>query len=177
MRAQQAAREQRDAEVDELRNKYQKNLDRLEERLSKEEQELAGDRAEYEGRKGEELLSAGETVVGMLGIFGRRSSRSLSTAARKRRMTTQARGDVQESEEQIKRRGEEIKQMTQEMEREAQAMADRWADAAGEIQTYTVKPRRSDIKVELVTLAWVPYWEIGYRSARGQVDRGRVPAY
>jgi hypothetical protein len=56
-------------------------------------------------------------------------------------------------------------------------MADRWEDAAGEIQTYTVKPRRSDIKVELVTLAWVPYWEIGYRSTRGQVDRGRVPAY
>ncbi|MCJ7620974.1 MAG: hypothetical protein MUP64_12225, partial [Anaerolineae bacterium] len=177
VRAQQAAREQRDAEVDELRDKYQKNLDRLEERLSREEQELAGDRAEYEGRKSEELLSAGETVVGMLGIFGRRSSRSLSTAARKRRMTTQARGDVQESEEQIKRLGEEIKQMTQELEREAQAIADRWEDAAGEIQTYTVKPRRSDIKVELVTLAWAPYWEIGYRSARGEVAHERVPAY
>jgi len=177
VRAQQAAREQRDAEVDELRDKYQKNLDRLEERLSREEQELAGDRAEYEGRKSEELLSAGETVVGMLGIFGRRSSRSLSTAARKRRMTTQARGDVQESEEQIKRLGEEIKQMTQELEREAQAMADKWEDAAGEIETYTVKPRRSDIKVELVTLAWAPYWEISYRSAPGEVAHERVPAF
>jgi DNA helicase HerA-like ATPase len=177
VRAQLAAREQRDAQVDQLRNKYQKSLDRLEERLSKEEQELAGDRAEYEGRKREELLSAGETVVGMLGIFGRRSSRSLSTAARKRRMTTQAQGDVKESEEQIKRLEEEIKQMTQEMETEAQALADRWEDSAGEIQTYTVKPRRSDIKVELVTLAWAPYWEIGYRSARGQLARGRVPAY
>ncbi|HUS69343.1 MAG TPA: hypothetical protein VM075_01030, partial [Anaerolineae bacterium] len=177
VRAQQAAREQRDAEVDQLRKKYQKNLDRLEERLSREEQQLAGDRADYEGRKREELLSAGETVVGMLGIFGRRSSRGLSTAARKRRMTTQARGDVQESEEQIKRLEEEIKQMTQEMEKEAQAMADRWEDAAGEIQTYTVKPRRSDIKVELVTLAWAPYWEIGYRSARGEVAHGRMPAY
>ena len=177
MRAQQAAREQRDAEVDKLRDKYQKTLDRLEERLSREQQELAEDRADYEGRKREELLSGAETVVGILGIFGRRSSRGLSTAASKRRMTTQARGDVQESEEQIKRLGEEVKHMTQEMEREAQAMADRWEHAAGEIQTYTVKPRRSDIKVELVTLAWVPYWEIGYRSTRGQVDRGRVPAY
>jgi hypothetical protein len=83
---------------------------------------------------------------------------------------------VQESEEEIKRLEEEIKQMTQEMETEAQAMADRWEDAAGEIQTYTVKPRRSDIKVELVTLAWVPYWEIGYSSARGSVTQDRVPA-
>ena len=67
MRAQQAAREQRDAEVDKLRSKYQKTLDRLEERLSKEQQELAEDRAHYEGRKREELLSGAETVVGMLG--------------------------------------------------------------------------------------------------------------
>jgi len=177
VRAQQAAREQRDAEVDKLRNKYQKNLDRLEERLSREEQELAEDRADCEGRKREELLSAGETVVGMLGIFGRRSSRGFSTAARRRRMTTQALGDVQESEGQIKRLEEETKQMTQEMEKEAQTIADRWEDAADEIETYAIKPRRSDIKVELVTLAWAPYWEIGYRSARGEVAHGRVPAY
>jgi hypothetical protein len=177
IRAQQAAREQRDTEVDALRGKYQKNLDRLEERLAKEEQELAGDRAEYEGRKREELLSGAETVVGMLGIFGRKSSRGLSSAARKRRMTTQALGDVKESEEEIKRLEDEIKQMTQEMEGEAQAVADKWEDAAGEIETFSVKPRRSDIKAELVTLAWAPYWEIGYRSTRGQTDHGRVPAY
>jgi hypothetical protein len=177
LRAQLAVREQRDAEVDRLRNKYRKSLDRLQERLSREQQELAGDRAEYEGRKREELLSGAETVVGMLGIFGRRSSRGLSTAARKRRMTTQAQDDVKESEEQIKRLEEEIKRMTEEMEKEAQAISDRWEDAAGQIETYALKPRRSDIKVELVTLAWVPYWEIGYRSARGEVAHGRVPAY
>jgi hypothetical protein len=63
------------------------------------------------------------------------------------------------------------------MEEEAQALANQWEDAAGEVETYTVKPRRSDVKVELVTLAWVPYWEIAYRSARGEVAHGRVPAY
>jgi len=175
--AQQATREQRDAEVDELRDKYQKTLDRLKERLSREEQGLAKDRAGYEGRKREELLSAGETVVSMLGIFGRRSSRGLSTAARKRRLTTKSLADVQESEEEIKRLKEEIERMTKEMEKAAQPIADKWEDAAGEIQTYTVKPRRSDVKVELVTLGWAPYWEIGYRSARGEVAHGRVAAW
>jgi hypothetical protein len=177
VRVQQAAREQRDAEVDKLREKYRTKLDRLEDRLSREQQELAEDRADYEGRKREELLSAGETVVGMLGVFGRRSSRSFSTAARKRRMTTKALGDVQESEEEIKRLEEEIKQMTGEMEEEAQALADQWEEDAGEVETYTIKPRRSDVKVELVTLAWAPYWEVDYRSARGELAHGRVPAY
>jgi len=63
------------------------------------------------------------------------------------------------------------------MEEEAQAIAEEWEEAVEEVETYTVKPRRSDIKVELVALAWAPYWEIGYRSARGDVSHGRVPAY
>jgi hypothetical protein len=177
VRAQQVAREQRDEAVDELREKYQKKLAKLEDRRDREEQELAEDRAEYEGRKREELLSAGETVVGMLGIFGRRSSRGLSTAARKRRLTTKAQADVQESEEEIKDLEEEIKQMTQEMEREAQDLADEWADLAEEVEVYSVKPRRKDVKVELVSLAWAPSWEIEYPSARGKVAHGRVAAY
>jgi len=177
VRAQQVAREARDAEVDKLREKYQKKLDKLGASLDREEQELAEDRADYEGRKREELLSAGETVVGMLGIFGRRSSRGLSTAARKRRLTTKSAADVQESEEEIKRLEEEIEQMTKEMERETQELADQWTDVAEEVEVYSLKPRRKDVKVELVTLAWAPFWEISYSSARGKVAQGRVPAY
>jgi len=177
IRAQQMAREQRDAEVDKLRDKYEKKLDRLEERLSREELGLAEDRADYEGRKREELLSAGESVVGMLGIFGRRSSRGLSTAARKRRLTTKALADVKGSEEQIARLKAETDDMRREMEKEAEDVADQWADVAEDLETYAVKPRRSDVNVQLVSVAWTPYWEIGYASARGSVTHDRVPAW
>ncbi len=177
IRAQQLLRESRDAEVEKLRSKYQSKLDRLETKLAREERELEEDRAEYEGRKREELLSAGETMVGMLGIFGRRTSRGLSTAARKRRLTSKARADIAESEEEIERLEAEIEEMGQEMEEEAQAIAEKWADAAEEIETYTIKPRRSDVEVDLVTLAWAPYWEIGYRPPRGKLTHDRVPAW
>ncbi len=177
IRLQQAAREARDAEVDKLREKYQTKLDRLETRLVREERELAEDRDEYEGRKREELVSAGETVVGMLGVFGRRSSRGLSTAARKRRLTSKARADIVESEEEIERVEAEIEEMRAEMEEEAEAIAEKWADVAEETETYAVKPRRSDITVDLVAVGWAPYWEIGYSSARGSVTHSRVAAY
>jgi len=177
IRAQQLVRERRDAEVEKLRNKYQRKLDRLETRRAREERELVEDRAEYEGRKHEELISAGETVVGMLGIFGRRTSRGLSTAARKRRLTTSARADIAESEEEVERLEAEIEDMRQEMEGEAEAIADKWADAVEEIETYAIKPRRKDVQVEVAALGWAPYWEIGYRSASGSVTHNRVPAW
>ena len=46
-RVQQAARERRDDDVDKLRKKYATQIDRIEERLAKEQQELAQDEAEY----------------------------------------------------------------------------------------------------------------------------------
>lgn len=177
IRAQQLAREQRDAEVEKLRRKYQRKLDRLETRLAREERELAEDQAEYEARKREELLSAGESVIGMLGIFGRRRTRALSSAARKRRLTAAARADIAESEEEIARLREEIGEMQREMQEEAEAITEKWAAALDEIEPYAVKPRRSDVQVEVVALAWAPYWEIGYRSARGGVTHDRVPAW
>jgi chromosome segregation ATPase len=171
------AREERDAEVEKLRKKYQRKLDRLETRLSREEQELEEDRAEYEARKREELISAGESVIGMLGIFGRRSSSAVSKAARKRRMTTTAKADIEESEEEIARLQQQIEDMRQEMEEEAETITEKWDAALDEIETYPVKPRRSDVQVEVVALGWTPYWEIGYRSARGSLSHDRVPAW
>jgi phage terminase Nu1 subunit (DNA packaging protein) len=177
VQAQQIAREERDAEVEKLRKKYQRKLDRLETRLAREERELAEDQAEYQARKREELVSAGESVIGLLGIFGRRSSTSVSKAARKRRLTTTAKADIEESEAEIARLEDEIEDMRQEMQEEAEAITDRWAATPDEIETYAVKPRRSDVQVEVVALAWTPYWEIGYRSARGSLTHDRVPAW
>jgi hypothetical protein len=178
IRAQQIAREGRDAEVEKLRKKYEQKLDRLETKLAREQRELAEDQAEYEARKREELISAGETVIGLLGIGRRRSSTTgLSRTASKHRLTTGAKEDIAESEAEIARLQEDIEEMRESLEEEAKAITDKWAATLDEIETYAVKPRRSDVNVGLVSLAWAPYWEIGYRSASGSLSHDRVPAW
>nr|MBC7244046.1 hypothetical protein [Chloroflexota bacterium] len=177
-RAQQLARENRDAEVEKLRQKYQQKLDRLEDQLAREQTELSKDRAEYEARKREELLSAGETVIGMLGIFGRRrSTTTLSRAATKRRLTASAQADIKESEEQIACLQSEIENMRREMELEAEALSKKWASILDKIETYPVRPGRGAVQVTMMALAWTPYWEIGYTSASGSLTHDRVPAW
>jgi len=116
-------------------------------------------------------------VIGLLGIFGRRSTTAVSRAARKRRLTTTAKADIEESEAEIARLEDEIEDMRQEMQEEAEVITDKWAATLKEIETYAVKPRRTDVQVEVVALAWTPYWEIGYRSARGSLTHDRVPAW
>jgi hypothetical protein len=178
IRVQQAARERRDAEVDKMRNKYQSQLDRLQERLAKGQQQLTQDKAEYEARKREELLAAGETVVGFLGVFGRRrSTTALSRAASKRRITGNAAADVQEGESQLGRLQAQVTEMRSNMEKEATAITQTWTTAQEKIDTYPLRPARGAVRVDLTALAWVPYWEIAFNSASGSPTQERVPAW
>jgi hypothetical protein len=177
VRAQQIAREKRDADVDKLRRKYERKLGRLEKRLAREERELEEDKVKYQGRKREELLSAGETVIGLLGIFGRRRTTGLSTAARRRRMTASAKADIVESEEEIARIQEDIDDMRRDMERDVEAVSEKWESVLEGIETYSLKPRRADVHIRMVALAWTPFWELDRSSARGTTAHLRVPAW
>ena len=178
IRVQQLAREERDVEVGKLREKSQKQLDRLEERLAKEQQQLSQDKAEYEARKREELLSAGETVIGLLGVFGRRRpSTALSHAATKRRLTANAGADIQASEADIARIQAQVDQMRLDTEQEAAAISQTWTATQDKIETYPIRPARGAVRVGLTALAWAPYWEIGFASASGSLTHERVPAW
>jgi hypothetical protein len=175
VRCREAAREKRDAEVDKLSAKYRRKIDQLRDRLRREERELADDEAEYAARKREELLSAGESVLGL--FMGRRSSRRLSTASRRRRFTSKAKLDVEESKETIADLQEDIAELQAEMEEEAEAITQRWADALDEVDEVRITPRRADVTVDLFALAWAPHWEITYEDSRGRARTDGVPAY
>ncbi len=178
-RCQQAAREARDKAVDVLRDKYQVKLNQLEGRLSNEEQELEEDKANYKSRMLEEGLSGLASVAGFLGI-GTRKSRSLSklsSAATKRRMTSSAKVSIEESEAQITRLQADIAALKEEMEQEANALTEQWTKAIGDVEEIKVMPRKSDIDVQMVALAWTPSWEVAYEDARGRARTETVPAY
>jgi hypothetical protein len=179
VRCQQVAREDRDDAVEAMRKKYDAQLERLEERMAKEEQELAQDKADYQGRIGEEVLSGLSSVVGALGLFGRRSRSltGLSSAASKRRMTSTAKADITESEAAIARMKADIEELTGQVEKEANALTQQWATAAEDIQALKVSPRKTDIDVQMVALAWAPSWEVTYEDLSGRNRTDAIPAY
>jgi hypothetical protein len=175
VRCREAAREARDEEVDKLSDKYEKKIEKLSDKLEREQMELAEDEAEYSARKREELLSAGESVLGV--FLGRRSGRAVSTAARKRRMTTRAKADVEESKATIVKLSEDIAELEEELREEVEGITERWEEALEEVEDVKVTPRRADIEVERFALAWAPHWEVVYRDARGRERTRSVPAY
>jgi hypothetical protein len=154
--------EMRDAELGKMEKGYQTKIERLEARIRREERELDQDEIEFEARKREELLSAGESVIGL--FSKRRSSRMLSTASRKRRLTQQAKAEVQESWDAIADLEGQIETLIQEIETQQSEIQDRWQEIAErldqELQTVLVRPRKADIFVEAFGVIWMPYWQV-----------------
>jgi hypothetical protein len=173
----QATREQRDAEVDTVREKYTRELDKLQERRAKEASEMDADKAQYTGRLAEEAVSGLGALGKALGLFGRKSTSGLRSVASKRRMSAAAQARVRESEDAIAQMNTQIAALKPELQKAIDALSERWDAMAEEIQTVKVSPRRSDISVEMVALAWAPSWWINYENARGHSQLGIVPAY
>ena len=176
MRCQEAARQRRDAEIDALKKKQARAIDQLEAKLAREERELEDDRIDFQGRKQEELLSAGESVVSLL--LGRsRSVRGLSQASRRRRMTRQAKADLAESEETIEALEEELDELRKQHGQDLEAVRNRWAEAGTEVQEISRRPKKSNIRVEVFGLAWVPHWLYVHDANGGRAEQSRAPAY
>lgn len=174
VRCREKARELRDIEVDKLREKTRTKLDRLQTRLARKERKLEEDKDDYRGRKSEELLSAGESLAGLFGLFGSRRSSALSSAARRRRMTNSAKADIEESKEEIERLEEDIKELEEEVREKAEAIVEKWEAALEETDILEVKPRRSDVQITLVSPAWIPVYIVGGEENGNPV---MVPAF
>ncbi len=149
-----AAELEAEKELEKLVAAYKRKIDRVEDKLEREERELRDDEAEYGRRKREEAASHAETVIS---LFMKRR-RSVSTSFTKRSMTERAREDVEESKEAIEDYKDEIEELEAALKVEADEVEERWLDLARDTTTIMVAPYKKDINVSLFGVAWIPYY-------------------
>jgi hypothetical protein len=165
-----AARDGRDAEMAKAAGVIERKIATLKDRLAREERELHQDEAELSSRKWEEGATHAENVIGL--FTGRGSVRKVSSSLTKRRMTEQAKADVDESVDAIKQMQDEIAELEKQragIETEVNA---RWGDVVNQISEVTVNPKKTDIFVDVFGVAWVPYYQV---QAGGQTVE--LPAF
>jgi hypothetical protein len=174
-RCQEQAKAMQQQEEDEITTRFDVRIQRLEDRMRREERELYGDRIELDGRKRETRLTIGESVLGL--FTGRRRLRTFSEVSRRRRLASQARADVEESEEVLEELEQDVEQIRQEHEEALRELAERTADLSRQIEQVHIGPKKSNIDVIVFGLAWVPSWQVTYRGASGEQRTVMLPAY
>lgn len=167
LRLQQAAREQRDAAVEKLRQKYAPKLAALEEKKRRSEQAVEREAEQSKSQKFQTAISFGATV---LSSFLGRKSVSLTTLGR---ATTAARGvsrsmkeaeDVGRAQETVAAVNDQIAELDAQFKSDTAALEQTTDVQSEPLETVTLKPTKTNIAIKHFSLAWTPYWH----DAQGQ---------
>ncbi len=172
-RVQHAAREQRDAQVDKLRDAYGKKIDALDRKLDKENSDLVREKSDAKSIRAESYMSIGEAMLNFF-VGGRRSSTAVTSQFSKQRRAGDAEARAAATEAGIQQLAADKAELEAELASEVDAITQQWDAAIGNIAVETVAPRRTDVKVDLIALAWAPFWVVEYDD--GGIIRSRTVA-
>ena len=165
---------ERDLEVDKLTKTYTKQIDTLNDRLARQQQSLNEAQAKAQAKQTEQWVNIGESVFNF--FSGKSTRRAVSSATSKWNQANAATANVKETEENIAKLQADIQQLESQLAAEVDQITARWESAETTLVTDELKPRRSDIDVQYVTLGWAPLWQIVYEDG-GRHKTATVPAY
>ncbi len=152
--------ELRDAEIEKLKKKYESKINSLQEKIRKSEQQLGVQSAQYQQQKIDAAISLGATVLGAL--FGRGTTRGTigraGTTISKTSRTMKEKQDVKNVEENIQVLEQQIAELNSELETEITTLSESYDSDKLELEEINIRPKKSDISVKSVALAWLPYW-------------------
>jgi Skp family chaperone for outer membrane proteins len=156
----QRLREFRDGEVARLREKHAAKLKSLEDRLRRASDRVEREQSQYSQRKLDTAISIGTSVLGA--IFGGRSTATTraGSAARSAGRVFGERGDVERAGESLETLKAERDELLATIEQEVQTLAASLDPARVALEKVRIAPRKSDIAIGRVALAWEP-WRAG----------------
>jgi len=162
IRLQQAAREERDRQIQKLRQKYASQTTSMQDRIRRAEQSVDREKAQASQQKMQTAISFGTTVLGAL--FGRKR---LSTSVLGR-ATTAARGvgrsikesqDIDRAEGSAQALKQQLADLENQLQKETEDLASRIDSQNETFQSVEVRPKKANITVKNVALAWEPHWQ------------------
>jgi hypothetical protein len=162
VRLRQKAREARDEALEKLRKKYATKIGRLEEKVRRAEQKVERESEQAKQQKLQTAISFGTTLLSA--VLGRKAvSRSslgrATTAARGVSRSMKEKQDVELAMETLERHRQALQELEAEFEADTEELREKYDPSLEELETVAVRPKKKDIAVKMVALAWAPHWE------------------
>lgn len=151
------AREERDSQSEKLRQKYAPKLQTLQNQLLRAQQRLEAEKQQASAQTLNSMLSIGTSILGAFLGGGRRGSSigKVGTAARSVGRIGKERGDVGRAEETVESVQAQIQALEEQFQQELAALSARTDPATETFETVQLKPKKTNIQVQLLALGWV----------------------
>jgi hypothetical protein len=156
-------REQRDAQVEKLRANYAPRLSALNDRLAAAQARVERERSQLTQQKLQTVVSVGATILGA--FLGRRALSATSmgratTAVRSATRIGRESQDVDLANESAAAVQQKIQDLGAQCDADIKALSASMDPAAVVLRSVQISPRKSDIAIGEVALAWQP-WRTG----------------
>ena len=159
-----AARAARDAGVEKLRKKYAPKLAALDAKLDRANLKIDREKAQASAQTTDTALSMGASIFGAL--MGRKTASvaNISHARSAARAATKAakeRGDVARAKTEAEQLEQDLAELQAELDEEIAALGESTATSNIVLEPVEYTPRKADIALEPIVLAWVPWTTTG----------------
>jgi hypothetical protein len=156
----QIMREKRDLEVEKLRKKYDKQFTTLKDRLMRAEQAIAREDEQAKASKMQTAISFGTAILGA--FLGRKavsaaSAQRVGTAMRSASRVQKETMDVARAQERAEAVRLQLSELDDRLQEDIDAIGLSMDAEAEELEKISVKPRSTDITLEIFGLAWMPF--------------------
>lgn len=160
IRISQSAREQRDAAKAELQAKYAPKIATLQDREARRQAEVVKQQQDVQQQQLNAALNVGATVLGA--FMGRRgvSIGRATTAARSVGRTAKEQSDVQVATEELQRVQQQLADLDAQFKQEMSAIEVQYDAANLQLSEVSISPKKANISVPLIALAWAPFWKL-----------------
>lgn len=154
LRCSQASQGGQSDGVKKIEDKYDKLRKAIEAKKMKEQIELDKDQKILNQRRIEEAGTGLSTVISL--FSGRK--KSINSSLTKRRLTSTAKSNVEESELMIEEYNKQLAELDAKMKEEMDAFQENSQETVGTIREVTINPLKKDIVEEFFGLAWMPHY-------------------
>jgi len=162
LRVQQLSRETRDAETETLRKKYAAKMATLEDRIRRAEQAVAREEEQAKQQKFQTAISLGATVLsaflGRKAVSGSSITKATSTIRGMSRSMKESQ-DIDRAGENVEALKQQLADLETEFTKETETLAAQLHTQSETLETITIRPKKSNITIELLGLGWVPHWQ------------------
>jgi hypothetical protein len=160
LRLAQVMREKRDLEVEKLRKKYDKRFITLKDRLMRAEQAIAREDEQAKASKMQTAISFGTAILGA--FLGRKavsatSASRVGTAMRSASRVQKEKMDVARAQERAEAVRLQLSELDERLQEDIDAIEFSMDADAEELEKISVKPKSTDITLEIFGLTWMPF--------------------
>jgi hypothetical protein len=161
LRLQQAAKEERDARLEQLRAKYSPKIMAIEDKIRRAEEVVAREAAQARSAGFTSLIKLGTTVLDAVVARKKLSKTAINKAGaaiRDAGQSVKESSDASRAKSSLESLRRQYDDLQADFDRESKDVVQKTNPLTEPLESVTLKPKKTNITPKLVALVWAPYW-------------------